>query len=372
MSNIQTFNAHKVTAAPSINNVSAGKNLVNINLKNANLKQQEANKGAFDQNIAIDGLQRELVREYTIEELMAFDEEINTSLSESNLKDKSLDEILKEGQETHEEVIFARNQAEAQKAIDAINDIGNVNLDSGDEIQKAKEAYANLTPEQQELVPPETLKKISEAEAELQKQQKAEEEKNKPWYQKFGETAGTFVLSAVEGFLDVGEGVFDSLVYGAGETLQIFGVDDKWAEDIIAYDASAEFYEKAVEITGIDKEVAYGKAHGAGNFVGEMLGYYALSSIPFVGTALSIQGGAGKGIEESINTQLAETGEVKDWKVAVAGGLGALEGYGFGKATQGISSGIKAVGKTGVKQTLKSAVGSVSKETLKSAAKDSG
>lgn len=424
MSNIQTFNARSVAATPKINNVSAGKNLVNINLTNANLHHQEANKGAFDGKVDL-GVNALEVKEYTLEELMAYDEEVNATLSENDLKDKSLDEILKEGQETYAEMIDKRNQEAAQKAIDAINDIGKVDLNSGDEIKAAIDAYNSLTPEQKALVPQEELDKIRKAQEELQRKQQEEAERirreklrqlealyqarednnglfhpkrekeieaqiakmeaelgvpHKPdgWesfcntVEEVGATAVTFCASVVEGFVDVGEGVFDTLVYGAGKVGEVFGIDNEWAEDIIAYDVSGEMYDAFVDATGIDHDIAYGWAHDAGNFVGEMVGYYALSSVPYVGPALSAMGGAGKGIEDSIKTQLAETGEVNEWKVFGSGLLGAAEGYGFGKATQGFSQGIKAVGKTGVKQTLKSSVSSISKETLKTTAKNSG
>ena len=202
---------------------------------------------------------------------------------------------------------------------------------------------------------------------------KLETQKNKKkWYEKAGAYVATFASSAVEGFIDLGEGVVDAHIYGIAKTLQIFGVDDKWSEDIIAYDASAEMYDAIINATGIDKEIAYGPAHSAGNFVGEMVGYYALSSVPFVGQALCCIGGAGSSIEDSINRQMEEKGEVNDWAVFGESVLGAVEGYGFGKAAQGAKAGFKAVKKAGIKTVLKQTAGSVSKESLKQTAKKSG
>lgn len=187
-----------------------------------------------------------------------------------------------------------------------------------------------------------------------------------------GATVATFAFSVVEGFINVGEGLIDGTIYSVAKTLQVFGVDDKWAEDIIAYDVSGELYDWAVDATGIDKEIAYGPAHAAGNFVGEMAGYYALSCVPYAGPALTAFAGAGKSVEESINTQLAETGEVDDWKVFGSSALGALEGYGFGKAASGLKAGFNAISKGGLKTTAKETLKAFNKTAIKSTIKNSG
>lgn len=187
-----------------------------------------------------------------------------------------------------------------------------------------------------------------------------------------GAHAVTFVASAVEGFVDLGEGVIDGTIYGASKALQLFGVDDKWAENIIAYDVSGKMYDGFVDLTGIDKDIAYGPAHTYGNFAGEMGGYYALSAVPYVGTALCCVAGAGSKAEDSINRQLEENGEVNDWIVFGESGLGALEGFGFGKAAQGAKAGFKAIKEVGLKNTLKQTIGSISGETLKETAKNGG
>ena len=150
--------------------------------------------------------------------------------------------------------------------------------------------------------------------------------------------------------------------------MQVFGVDDKWAEDIISYDISGEMYDAFVDATGIDKDIAYGAAHSVGNFAGEMLGYYALSAVPYVGPALCCVAGAGSAVEDSINTQKANGEEINDWKVFGSSALGALEGFGFGKAASGAKAGIKAVSSGGLKKTA----GSFTKETIKTTIKTQG
>ena len=205
---------------------------------------------------------------------------------------------------------------------------------------------------------------------------KEKTKKKKDGWDKFGEKAKdagaigvTFVASAIEGFLDLGEGVFDGSVYGIAKTLQVFGVDDKWSEDIIAYDVSGNLYDSFVDAAGIDEDIAYGKAHDIGNFVGEMAGYYALAAVPYVGPALCCVGGAGSAVEDSINEQLEETGAINDWKVFGSSALGALEGFGFGQSATAVKTGIKAVAKTGAKDALKQTLGTVSKESIKTTLK---
>ena len=166
----------------------------------------------------------------------------------------------------------------------------------------------------------------------------------------------TAPMSLVEGFVDVGEGLVDGIVYGLGKGGELFGIDDKWAQDFITFDASAEMYGAVVEAAGVDPDIAYGKVHSVCNFVGEMGGYYLLSCVPYVGPALSAVAGFGKGVEESMITQLEETGEINDWKVLAYGGLGALEGYGLGKAGKGIKLGIDALKQMGL-SGLKEAAG---------------
>ena len=144
-------------------------------------------------------------------------------------------------------------------------------------------------------------------------------DKKEPSEQKFWNKAwdytGAFVFSAVEGFINLGEGVVDAHFYGVAKTIQVFGVDDKWAENIISYDFSENMYNFLTEKTGIDNNVANGTINKIGNFVGEWAGDYALSSVPYVGLALCSMAEGGSTVEEKMNQQLSETGTINDWSV---------------------------------------------------------
>lgn len=192
--------------------------------------------------------------------------------------------------------------------------------------------------------------------------------------------AGTVCFSAFEGFLDLGEGLVDGVVYLGGKTVQVasFGsVDDKWAEDIISYDVSGNLYDWTVDAVGINSEIAYGSARSIGNFVGGGLGYYALSAVPYVGPALCALAGAGKKTEENMIHQLETTGEIDDGKVLLNFALGAAEGYGAGKAAGSMREGVKnlsqikgTLSKDGFKATMSSAGDIAKNAAVKTFTKD--
>ncbi len=143
-----------------------------------------------------------------------------------------------------------------------------------------------------------------------------------------------FLGSFVGNFLELGEGVVDSHIYGTTKTInavkldQAFGWDKNYDENIMGYDLS-----------GIVQNAIDGSAHedakdsfasGAGEFLGKSIGYKALSSVPYVGIALCAFGGAGAQTEESINRQIEETGCVNDYTVFFDSLIGSIEGFGYG------------------------------------------
>ena len=173
---------------------------------------------------------------------------------------------------------------------------------------------------------------------------------------------GTFVFSSVEGFLNLGEGVVDGLIYASAKAVQVvsFGhVDDQWAEDIISYDVTGNLYDWTVDSVGINTEIAYGVAKSVGNFAGETLGYYALSAIPYVGPVVCAFAGAGKKVEESMNYQMATNGEVDDLKVFIDSVVGSVEGLGAGMAAGSMRNGLKNLKSMSFsKDALKATMGS--------------
>lgn len=111
-----------------------------------------------------------------------------------------------------------------------------------------------------------------------------------------GATAVTFFASAVEGIADVGESIVDGAVQVVGGIVSYivkqFDEDagNAMQEDIqefVSTDWTGKGYDAFVNAVGIEEEIAYGFAHTAGNLVGQVAGYAAISMIPGAGPALT-------------------------------------------------------------------------------------
>ncbi len=109
---------------------------------------------------------------------------------------------------------------------------------------------------------------------------------------------------------------------------KLFGWNDDYDENIMGYDVSGkveDYLDSTIHEDATDSWVTK-----VGGFVGKALGYKALAAVPFVGVALCAIGGAGVRTEESINTQMAETGCTNDWYILFDSLVGSAEGFGFG------------------------------------------
>ncbi len=154
----------------------------------------------------------------------------------------------------------------------------------------------------------------------------------------FGDVCLSFVGSLVGEFLNLGEGFVDSHIYGTTKTInatyldKAFGWENGYDDNIIGYDVSG-IVKDAIQGDSQDKKDNWWveKADGVGSFVGEMVGYGALNSIPYVGFLASIFAGAGRKTEESINEQMTDTGCVNDWSVFFKSLGGSLEGFAFSR-----------------------------------------
>lgn len=191
----------------------------------------------------------------------------------------------------------------------------------------------------------------------------------------------TFGASSLSKFLDLGEGVFDAHVYGTSKIAQLFGVDDKWAEDIISYEVID--YDKW--INNVSPNIKHGTAESVGNIVGTIGGYTAISNIPKVGVPLATFAGAGTKTEDSINTQKSSGGEVNDLRTLGASLVGSAEGYSsasigkmFKEPMKGVATAARNQGGNAAANVVKAAAGSgwkgaatVIKNTPKTVIKDS-
>lgn len=136
-------------------------------------------------------------------------------------------------------------------------------------------------------------------------------------WEKALQNTGTFVTSVFEGIYNVEEQIFDGGVMICGEVGSWFGADTKWAEDLVEIDLSGDAYRGAIQDFGINEHIAYGTAHEAGNFTGEMLATIALQFLPG-GTVVMTTAHGLKGMGKAGETALKSG---KDWDTAFNYGL---------------------------------------------------
>ncbi len=205
-------------------------------------------------------------------------------------------------------------------------------------------------------------KKFAEAKIENVNKKQQEARENAGFWERFVDTfidtfttLGGGLSKGVEGIVDAGVGV-------AGSIGSVFGVDTQWAEDIIKFDATNEWYYKGFENEAtknswwndvpIVKDVLGG--------VGQMLPTIALSAIGLggVGVAGIVTSAGGTGVEEALNED-AEFGQAMLYGVSQAGIEGLIEGV-----TAGLGKGITTIGKSVGKTTGKSVAKTVGKVML--------
>ena len=178
-------------------------------------------------------------------------------------------------------------------------------------------------------------------------------EESSDYEKKTGSTVVNFGLSLLGGLfgevINLGEGVFDSHVYGTTKIIngarldKKFGWKDEYDDTIIGYDLSDDI-ENSIDYLITDKDAKYVNfADGLGTFIGTLGGYAALSAVPYVGKVLTTFAGAGVKTEKSINEQLEETGCVNNWKVFGHSIIGSLEGFSYGSFSKSATT-LKDIG----------------------------
>ena len=176
------------------------------------------------------------------------------------------------------------------------------------------------------------------------------------------DTTATFGLSVVEGVVDVGETIVDGAVQ-VGGGLIAYGVSafdeeagaamKKGIQDFVAYDASGAFYDAAVDLAGIDEDIAYGWAHTAGNITGQVAGYAAITVFTGGAGTMALSGLAAAG--STAETAYANGASFDEAMVAstINGIVGAAAGKGMDKL------GAFAKGATSLKGVMGYAAGGV-------------
>lgn len=186
----------------------------------------------------------------------------------------------------------------------------------------------------------------------LQNQQPMQEqvkEDDPGFWESVGATLADVITEPVGGLLKGVEGVIDAGVGFVGGIGDLFGADTEWAEDIVKFDATQNWYydafeDKLTEASAVNKapivkEIVRG--------VGQQLPAIALNFIPGVGPALSMTylglSAVGGGTEEGLSED-AEMGEAFMYGLA-QGGIEFLTE----KVTAGLGKGIYSVGKSSAK-----------------------
>lgn len=306
--NIVSFDAVSKKIA-KLDNVSASKNIININLTTSSLKNQADNKGMFDGNL-------------------------NINLSENKLKEYTLDELLEEGKTTQANVENQRKIETEKKEVEERK----AKLEELEKLYDTREENNGFFHPKKEAKIEEQIKKL---EAELNVPHKPD------GWDKFcdiakdaGATYVTLGASLYTGIIDVGETIVDGTVQACGGLISCgVGLINEEAgdamkqgiQDFVSYDASGAIYDKFVEVSGIDEDIAYGWAHTAGTFTGQVVGYAAITVVTGgAGTvALSALAAAGSSAE----TAYANGATFDEALVAslASGTIGALAGGGMDK-----------------------------------------
>ena len=199
-------------------------------------------------------------------------------------------------------------------------------------------------------------------EAEQKAKQEKEARENAGFWERLGDTFIDTFTTLGGGLLKGIEGVFDAGVGLIGGIGGAFGADTQWAEDIIKFDATDEWYYKGFENEAtknswwndapIVKDVLGG--------VGQMLPTIALSTVGLGGFGVGgiVASAGGTGVEEALNED-AEFGQAMFYGVSQAGIEGLIEGV-----TAGLGKGITTIGKSIGKTTGKSVAKTVGKVML--------
>ena len=277
--NVVSFEVSKTSNPFQLNKITAGKNLVNVTLMDV-------------QNVA------------GPDALIGYDDNIN--FSETGIQEYTFEELLAEGMQTQAEITQKRAEEEARR-------IAEEQARIAAEQQRIYEEQLRIYEEQQrkyqeQLAQLEDLYRQRDEnngilhpfkEAEIEDKIEALEKQLNVPHQPDGfesmldhplQATATFVASVGEGILDVGESIVDGVVQvGGGLVSYAVGAIDEEAgqkmqqeiQEFVSTDLTGELYDAVmVDALGIDPAVAYGPAHSAGQIVGQVAGYAAISMIP--------------------------------------------------------------------------------------------
>lgn len=132
-----------------------------------------------------------------------------------------------------------------------------------------------------------------------------------------------FFASTVFGLVDVGESIYDGMAMLTGFLL---GDQEAYAE-LVKADFSEAAYSWWANNTGINDNAAYSLAHDAGNMLGNVVGYAALSLVPggaYVTGTLALLAALGSASERALNN--GATFNQAFWIGMGSGALGLVSG----------------------------------------------
>lgn len=207
-----------------------------------------------------------------------------------------------------------------------------------------------------------------------QEQLELEAKNNASFWERLGATfvdvlteIGGGVASLFEGVVDIGVGL-------AGEIGGLFGTDKKWAEDIIKFDATQEWYYDSFEdeLTKFsfinDAPIVKDIVRGVGEqlptiaavALAPVTGGTSLSALPFT-IGATVASASGSGMQQALNE-----GATYDQALLYGGLKGGVEGL-VEFATKGLGKGIMSIGKSVGKSAIKTVAKSTGKIMLEEA-----
>lgn len=165
----------------------------------------------------------------------------------------------------------------------------------------------------------------------------------------FGQNIMSFIGGLLGEFSNLGEGVIDSHIYGTTKTInalgakRLFKLNDNYDDKIIGYDVS-EKIENGITKNVNKKENGW---HKTGAFIGRIGGYMSLSSVPYVGKALTTFAGAGVKTENAYSKAINKEEDANEWKVLLESFIGSLGGFAAGYSKS--SAAANVIKKNGMK-----------------------
>lgn len=167
-------------------------------------------------------------------------------------------------------------------------------------------------------------------------------------WEKAWENTKTFGVSAFTGLMSVGESLVDGTLMLTAGTVGLVSSDvAEWTSNFVGYNYSEGIYDSIVDSGTINSVKAYSGWHTAGNVIGSVAGYAALSFLPGGAITTAVSGGVAA---MGSSSQMAYQGGATHGEAYLTGAISGVIGAASGAAVDKIGG--LASGATSMKQVL--------------------